>query len=267
MTALRRLAPLLAVTLLLAGCKARIQHGLDERQANELQTVLLERGLAARKVSEEGKKPSWAIEVDDEHAADAVRILAELGLPRPKTDSFNDVFGKGSLVPSATEERALYLQALSGELSRTLESMEGVTFARVHLVLPPAPRPGQPATPAKASAFLRVRPGSSERITQAREELKALVAGSVEGLSPEAVTLVVNEVSTLVSPPPVDPSPLVRLRALAIALAGAVSLLALLMVLLTLRLRHYRRALEKVLSAPILSPKPVVSPAATRKPT
>ncbi len=262
---LSRVVSISLALLLLAGCKARIQHGLDERQANELQTVLLERGLAARKVPEEGKKPTWAIEVEDEQAADAVRILAELGLPRPKADGFGDVFGKGSLVPTATEERALYQQALSGELARTLESMEGVTGARVHLVLPPPARPGQPGVPAKASAFLRVRPGAAARVGQAREELKALVAGSVEGLSPDAVTLVVDEVSSQVSPQRPGPSQVDRLRALALGLAGTVSLLAMLMVLLTLRLRHYRRALEKARSVAPPPAKPQVSPSATRK--
>src|SRR4051794_33427790 len=119
--------------LVLVACSSRIQHGLDERQANEIQTVLIERGLNAKKASEAGKKPTFAIEVDDEQAADAVRILAELGLPRQKTGSFEDVFNKGSLVPSATEERAMYLDALSGEIARTLEGVEGVTAARVHL--------------------------------------------------------------------------------------------------------------------------------------
>ncbi len=79
-----------------AACRERIQHGLDERQANELQTVLVERGLDARKVPEAGKKPTWAIEVSEEQASDAVRILAELGLPRPAAETGCDVFGGGA---------------------------------------------------------------------------------------------------------------------------------------------------------------------------
>ena len=90
----------LLLLLCTAACRERIQHGLDERQANELQTVLAERGLDARKVPEAGKKPTWAIEVDEAQASDAVRILAELGLPRPVEETGCDVFGGGGLIRS-----------------------------------------------------------------------------------------------------------------------------------------------------------------------
>src|SRR3954470_30175 len=164
------------VILMFSACSEPIQHGLDERQANEIQSVLVERGLAAEKVVEPGKKPTWSIEVPQEQATDAVRILSELGLPRPRTEGLSDVFGKGSLVPSPTEERALYLEAISGELSRTLESVDGVVSARVHLVIPPPPRPGAAPVPAKASAFLKVRPGMVDRVNSMKEDLRALVA-------------------------------------------------------------------------------------------
>src|SRR5215510_1879393 len=74
---LRRLGPQ-GLAIVLAGCSARVQHGLDERQANEIQTVLVERGFRARKVVEDGRPPTWAVEVEPSDAADAVRVLAEL---------------------------------------------------------------------------------------------------------------------------------------------------------------------------------------------
>jgi len=255
----------LSLSLALCACQTQIQQGLDERQANELQTVLIERGFEARKVLQPGKKPTWSIEVSDEHAADAVRVLAELGLPRPKAPTTLDVLGGGSLVPTPAEERARQVLGLSGDLAQTLETVDGVTSARVHLVLPTPARPGQAAGLAKASAFLRVRPGAVDRVNQSREELRALVAGSVEGLALENVTLVVNEVSTAVPTPRAETSPLVRLRLLVFGLGLTVSVLALAMVLLTVRLRQYRDRVTVPAPQPQAPPRPVVSPGVARR--
>ena len=254
--------PFLAVVLVATGCATRIQHGLDERQANEIQTVLLERGFDANKVIEPGKKPTWSIEVDENQAMDAVRVLSELGLPRPKAEGFGDVFGKGSLVPSPTEERAMFLQALTGEIARTLETVEGVTSARVHLVIPPPARPGLPAGEAKASAFLRVRPGAADPVKAMRLELRSLIAGSVEGLRPDDVTLVVSEVATTVPAPTKQPSMTKRLKILVIGLGFSVIVLLTVMVLLTLRMRALRAEAEKPRTA---SPAPIPRPAQTAK--
>jgi type III secretion protein J len=254
------------IFLLLLGasaCRERIQHGLDERQANELQSVLIERGLDARKVPEAGKKPTWSIEVTDEQSSDAVRILAELGLPRPAEEVGCDVFGGGGLVRTPVEEGVCRVRVLERGLEKTLQTVEGVLLARVHLVVPTAPRPGQVPAPSKASAMLRVEPGSAARVRQSAETLKALIAGGVEGLAPESVSLLVDEVSSRVEVPVgVGMSPLTRLRALLAALGVVVTGLAVALVLVTLRMRHYRTAVSASPSAPA---RPVLTPGPARK--
>jgi type III secretion protein J len=187
--------------LLLAGpgCSSRVQHGLDERQANEIQTVLMERGFRARKVVEDGRPPTWAVEVEPSDAADAVRVLAELGLPRARPAGIRELVKPG-LVPDPLEQHVLLLEAQSGELARTLEAVDGVLSARVHLVRPAPTRTGVPGAPTKAAVYLRARPATAPRLRTMGEELRALVAGSVEGLEPAAVTLVVSEVVSAVPP-------------------------------------------------------------------
>jgi type III secretion protein J len=249
--AMKKLIGCAAVLLALCGCKTQIQHGLDERQANELQTVLVEHGIEARKVVEEGKKPTWAIEVEEDRATESVRILADLGLPRPKAEGFDEVFGKGSLVPTATEERVRYQEALSGELAKTLESFDGVASARVHLVVSPQTRPGQAPVASKASAFLRVRPGKAERIRAKKAELQALIAGSVDGLSASAVTVVVDEVAMRSVPvAPHTPFPWMRVAAAAGGLATLIGL-----ALLALGLKSRRKGKAKK-PAPVAVPQP-----------
>jgi len=236
----------IAVLLMATACGKPVLHGLDERQANEIQSVLVERGLDAEKVVEPGKKPSWSIEVPQAQASDAVRIVSELGFPRPRPEGILDVFGKESLMRSPVEEQALVLHAREGELAGTLESVDGVVSAGVHLVLPPPPRPGTPAAPAKASVFLRVRPGTSDRVARMKDELRALIAGGVENLDAGQVTLVVSEVSTAVPtrPGPVPPAGWRPLRVAVAGLGATVSALSLALVWLALRLRRERARVE-----------------------
>ncbi|HUM12703.1 MAG TPA: flagellar M-ring protein FliF [Myxococcaceae bacterium] len=193
-----------AMTLPAVACSASVQHGLDERQANELQTVLMERGFQARKVVEDGRPPTWAVEVEAADAADAVRVLAELGLPRARTPGVRELLKPG-LVPDPVEQHALLVEAQSGELARTLEAVDGVVSARVHLVRPQPNRSGMPSAPTKAAVYLRAQRSAAPRLQAIEHELRALVAGSVEGLEPAAVTLVVSEVVSTVPPRALPP--------------------------------------------------------------
>lgn len=255
----------LFLLLCTAACRERIQHGLDERQANELQTVLAERGLDARKVPEAGKKPTWAIEVEEAQASDAVRILAELGLPRPVEETGCDVFGGGGLIRSPVEEQLCRVRVLERGVEKTLQGVDGVLLARVHLMVPPPPRPGQTPMPAKASAMLRTAPGQAGRIRQAQEQLRALIAGGVEGLSPEAVALMVDEAATRVEVAAPGSSPLMRLRVLLVVMGVVLTALAVTLVFLALRLRHYQSEAVALPSAPPVPARPVVAANAARR--
>lgn len=235
----------------LAGCSSRIQHGLDEKTANEIQTVLLTQGIKAEKTLEPGKKPTWTISVADSQAEAAVQLLATLGLPKSKARGFADM--KSSLVPTPMEQQVQYLELLAGELEQTLEATEGVLSARVHIVIAPAARIGQPPVPSRASALLKVRPGMAPRVMALRDDLRGLIAGGVQGLSSNDVALVVDEVAL----PPVRELPVAQpwwLRWLAAGLAGAVTLLSVALVVVGIQLRSGRR------------PEPVAAPAAVKTP-
>lgn len=255
----------LLLLLCTAACRERIQHGLDERQANELQTILAERGLDARKVPETGKKPTWAIEVDEAQASDAVRILAELGLPRPVEETGCDVFGGGGLIRSPVEEQLCRVRVLERGIEKTLQGVDGVLLARVHLMVPPPPRPGQASASAKASAMLRTAPGQAARTRQTQEQLRALIAGGVEGLSPEAVALMVDEASTRVEVAAPGSSPLLRLRVLLAVMGVVVTGLAVALVFLAMRLREYQAEATAPPAAPPVPARPVVAANAARR--
>lgn len=217
----------IALLLLAGGCAGseEILHGLDEPQANQVLVALEEAGLGGRKERADGAEAGWTVLVPSGAAGRAHRLLAERELPRPRPPGFGEVFGKGSMVPSAAEERALYLHALAGELSRSVEAIDGVVEARVHLALPePNPLRADAAAPApRAAVLVKSLPGARERLAALSGGIQALVAGAVAGLEPGAVSVVVAE--AIGSPRPA-PAPRPRPR-WALAGGGAAALAAL----------------------------------------
>ncbi len=166
--------------------------------------------------------------VEAREAARARRLLAARDLPRAEPPGFAAVFGKGGVIPSASEEQALYLLALAGELERTARVVDGVLEARVHVAMAPPDPLRAGGAPASASVLLKVRPGSSGQLAAFAPELRRLVAGALPALQPEAVALVVTEAREAAEPPPREAAQRPRavlLGLLAAALAVATLLL------------------------------------------
>ncbi len=190
-----RHAPILVLAAALAGCaREEILHGLEERQANDVLVALDERGVAATKAREDGADERWRVEVAGGEAARAQRILAERDLPRARPPGFGDVFGKGSMLPTATEEHALYLHALGGELARSVEAIDGVVEARVHIGLrQPDPLRGSERTSPRGAVLVKCRATACAGIRALEPGIRAMIAGAVDGLEPGAVAVVVAE--------------------------------------------------------------------------
>jgi type III secretion protein J len=175
--------------LLAAGCGVELEHGLDERQANQVAAVLDQAGIAADKVAEEGLADRYKIVVPRADQARAFQLLESRDLPRRGQKGLADAFAASTILPSAVEERARYAAAVAVDLERTLEALPGVTAARVHVALPPeelvegeGPRP-RPT----ASVLLKAQP----TYALGDLEVKKLVAGAVHTLQPADVSVVV----------------------------------------------------------------------------
>jgi type III secretion protein J len=174
-------------------CTTGVLHGLDEPAANEALAALERAGIGAEKVADEGGQGiSFNLRVARGDAALALDALRVHGLPRGRRHGFAEVYGQASLIPTPSEERARYLEALGGEIERTLETAEGVLSARVHLVLEeadPLSPDGKPRTTARAAVLIKAAQG---RLPLAEADVKKLVSGSVPGLDPQAVAVVVT---------------------------------------------------------------------------
>lgn len=181
--------------LLLGACTSEpLLHQLDETQANEILLALDEGGVGGEKRRADGADAGWIVEVRPRDVATARRILAERELPRPRTPGFGEVFGEPGMVPTPVEEHARYLHALSGELSRSLEALDGVVEARVHLGLPQDDplSPGE-RRPARAAVLVRCRPAACPAVRAMESGIRSLVAGAADGLSADSVSLLVAE--------------------------------------------------------------------------
>jgi flagellar M-ring protein FliF len=114
--------------------------------------------------------------------------LAKDGLMPKDGEPGYEIFDNEKLGVSPLVQKMNYNRALQGELARTIQVFEGVEFARVHLVRPDQTMFTTQGDKASASVMLRLKPGFQlSSVTVAA--ISNLVAGSVEGLSPENVTV------------------------------------------------------------------------------
>ncbi len=256
---------LITAALFFCACSTQIQHGLDERDANEIVSALVARGFEVKKVPEKGKKPTWAIELEDAQATEAMRVLNELKLPRPARLKTQTLAQNVGLIDTPSAERLRQLEAQEGDIEESLETMDGVASVNVELVVPAPPRPGQVAVPSKASVLLRVQPIALEKLQMQRGELKALVAAAVDGLNPDDVVLVIDPVTIPIVPAKEETSS--GMRPLVIVLGLSLSVVAMLVVFLSWRLRSSKRAVAGA-TPPVHAPlpqRPVINPSIQRK--
>jgi len=113
--------------------------------------------------------------------------LSGAGLPS-NSDSGYSILDKQSLSTSQFQEQTNFKRAMESELSATIEALDGVQTAVVHLALPAKQVFADSQDPATASVLLATRPG----VTLNAEQVLAvtnLVASSIDGLDAEKVTV------------------------------------------------------------------------------
>jgi flagellar M-ring protein FliF len=114
--------------------------------------------------------------------------LAGSGLPRGGGVGF-EIFDKQSFGMTDFAQKINYLRAQQGELSRTISSLAPVEGARVHLALPEKRLFREQQKVGSASIILKLSSGRDLKESQVQGIIH-LVAGSVEGIEAENVTVV-----------------------------------------------------------------------------
>ncbi|MBP7149143.1 MAG: flagellar M-ring protein FliF [Acidobacteria bacterium] len=162
---------------------AVLYTGLDPRDG---QAVIQE--LQSRKVAVRLRDGGTTIEVPFEQV-DRLRMeLVSKNLPGSGRFGFLEMFAQDNIAQSNQAQRIRYQKALEDELARTIESLDEIRTARVHLVLPGERVFVDDDDVAKASVTLGLAPGgppSSEQV----QAIARIVAGAVPELSVERVSV------------------------------------------------------------------------------
>ena len=157
-------------------------NGLD---AKDVQQVSQE--LAAAGIPYETTADGAGVQVPADMLDKARMEVAAKGMPQTGRLGV-ELFDKPNWVGSEFDERVNYQRALEGELEHTIGTLGVVKSARVHLVLPQPSLFTAEEKVAKASVVLKLKRDALD--PEQADAIRSLVAGSVENLSTDQVTLV-----------------------------------------------------------------------------
>jgi flagellar M-ring protein FliF len=179
-----------ALTTNLGEPKALLYSNLDLKEAGSITTALDQAG-----VKYEVRGDGSTIMVPRSEVAATRLMLSSKGLPTAGSVGYElfdnaNALGQTDFVQQLNRQRAL-----EGELARTIRGLEGITSARVHLVLPKRQLFEEEAE--QPSAAVTIAVGGREPTAEQVRAMQNLVAGAVPKLRPDRVTVVDQHAKTL----------------------------------------------------------------------
>ena len=129
-----------------------------------------------------------AILVPSARVAELRLDMAAAGLPKSGRLGF-ELFDKQNFGASEFDEQVRFRRAIEGELELSVMTLNGVESARVHVTFAKDSVFSDLRQPAKASVLVKLRPGA-ELSAQNISSIEHLAASAVEGLRPDAVSVV-----------------------------------------------------------------------------
>lgn len=158
---------------------------LDDGESAKVIAALTEAG-----VPYQASRGGGSISVPSDKVHQMRMQLASKGIPRGEGVGF-EIFDKPNFGISDFVQRANYLRAVQGELSRTIGQMDAIESARVMIVMPENRLLVDNSKKPTASVYVRVR-GNATLPTQGVNAIRFLVANAVEGLVANNVSVVDN---------------------------------------------------------------------------
>jgi type III secretory pathway lipoprotein EscJ len=170
-------AALVGVTTLMTGGCGNDREELlslpDQSRAVRALAALEAAGIPSARVAlKSARQPGgeWVLTTLAADAPGARRVIVDLDLLTPPNPGYEAIAGASSLVPSREQILARWMIASAAETQRTLEAVQGVVLARVHLTasaagLPAGSNPGTPADLAAVAVIRYSRHAEEQRAT------------------------------------------------------------------------------------------------------
>lgn len=155
--------------------------GLDSPDLNQISMALAE-GNVDFQVGTDGS----SISVPAGMTGKARLMLAERGLPNSANAGYELFDNVGSLGLTSFMQEVTRVRALEGEIARTIQSISGITAARVHIVMPEVGNFRKAEQKPTASVMICA---SATTGRSAATSIRHLVASAVPGLDVDDVTI------------------------------------------------------------------------------
>ncbi len=155
--------------------------GLETNDLNQISIALSESGVDFE-VGTDGK----SLRVPAGSTSKARLLLAERGLPNSANAGYELFDNVGSLGLTSFMQEVTRVRALEGEIGRTIQTINGINAARVHIVMPDVGNFRRGAQKPTASVMIRA---GSEAGRKAAASIRHLVASAVPGLDADDVTV------------------------------------------------------------------------------
>jgi len=143
--------------------------------------------LAAKNIQYEISSDGKTVSVPSDQIDSSRMEVAADGMPHSGRLGF-ELFDKVNWGQTEFDEKVNYQRALEGELERSIQTLKDVDSVRVHLVMPTDSVFVDRERKAKASVVLKLKSGRLSDETQ--QGIARLVAGAVDDLNPEDVTVI-----------------------------------------------------------------------------
>ncbi|HYX33636.1 MAG TPA: flagellar basal-body MS-ring/collar protein FliF [Oligoflexus sp.] len=167
------------------GETAYLYPNLSEQDNNEIASELRKQGVKNFIIDDKG------IKVPAESVMPLRLKLAEEGLPTRGMIGW-EKFDDQDFTRTEFEQNINRLRAIQGELARTISSIDGITSARVHIVMPKKALFQEDDQEPTAAIYIKSQRGKEPNARQIRG-ITHLVSRSVEGMKPEKVTIINQE--------------------------------------------------------------------------